>query len=160
MPRPPPKGVFDLAGLILLSLEFARVKGLKDSTSKCVAFCLSRGVASAAPLFVEWGKARFAPRCRSISVETHASRLNGLFSCLCLWLRGGYLFVGQLPRRSMRKGSKRNSQECPLKGPFMPGAYLGCIKDKLRGSLEKSACVALSVWSVAVVEGGQGSRPL
>ncbi|PKI51352.1 hypothetical protein CRG98_028256, partial [Punica granatum] len=56
------------------------------------------------------GKARFTPRCRSISVETHAPRLNGLFSCLCLRLCGGYLFVGHLPRRSMRKGSERNSQ--------------------------------------------------
>ncbi|PKI48876.1 hypothetical protein CRG98_030724 [Punica granatum] len=45
-----PRGVFDLAGSILLSLEFARAKGLKDSTSECVAFCLHRGVASAAPL--------------------------------------------------------------------------------------------------------------
>ncbi|PKI56808.1 hypothetical protein CRG98_022766 [Punica granatum] len=40
----------------------------------------------------------------------HSSRLNGLFICLCLWLRGGYLFVGHLPHRSMRKGSERNSQ--------------------------------------------------
>ncbi|PKI62630.1 hypothetical protein CRG98_016982 [Punica granatum] len=45
-----PKRVFDLAGSILLSLEFARANGSKDSTSKCIVFCLRRGVVSAAPL--------------------------------------------------------------------------------------------------------------
>ncbi|PKI72889.1 hypothetical protein CRG98_006757 [Punica granatum] len=49
LPRPPPKGVFDLAGSIVLSLEFVRVKGLEDSTSECVVFCLRQGVATAAP---------------------------------------------------------------------------------------------------------------
>ncbi|OWM63169.1 hypothetical protein CDL15_Pgr009394 [Punica granatum] len=43
-------------------------------------------------------------------METHASRLIGLFDCLYLRLRGGYIFVGNLPRRSMRKGSERNPQ--------------------------------------------------
>ncbi|PKI63280.1 hypothetical protein CRG98_016325 [Punica granatum] len=52
---PSPRGVFDLTGSILLSLEFARAKGSKDSTSECVVFCLRRGVASAAPLFVGLG---------------------------------------------------------------------------------------------------------
>ncbi|PKI66971.1 hypothetical protein CRG98_012636 [Punica granatum] len=32
----PPNGVFDLAGSILLSVEFARAKGSNDSTSECV----------------------------------------------------------------------------------------------------------------------------
>ncbi|PKI65237.1 hypothetical protein CRG98_014386 [Punica granatum] len=48
------KGVFDLASSILLSLEFARANGSKDSTSECVVFCLCRGVVSAASSFC-WG---------------------------------------------------------------------------------------------------------
>ncbi|PKI74111.1 hypothetical protein CRG98_005490 [Punica granatum] len=54
LPRSP-RGVFDLAGLILLPLEFARAKGSNDSTSECITFRLRRGVASAAPLFVGLG---------------------------------------------------------------------------------------------------------
>ncbi|PKI37485.1 hypothetical protein CRG98_042147 [Punica granatum] len=54
-----PKGVFDLAGLILLSLELAKVKDSKDLTSECIVSYLPRGVVSVAPLFVEgisgWG---------------------------------------------------------------------------------------------------------
>ncbi|PKI72181.1 hypothetical protein CRG98_007450 [Punica granatum] len=50
-----PRGVFDLTGSIILSLEFARAKDSKDSTSECVVFRLRRGVASAAPLFVRLG---------------------------------------------------------------------------------------------------------
>ncbi|PKI60805.1 hypothetical protein CRG98_018794 [Punica granatum] len=49
------KGVFDLAGSILLSLVFTRAKGSKDLTSECVVFCLHRGVVSAAPPFVGLG---------------------------------------------------------------------------------------------------------
>ncbi|PKI74456.1 hypothetical protein CRG98_005138 [Punica granatum] len=55
LPRPLLRGVFDLTGLILLSLEFARAKGSKDSTFECVTFCLRRGVVSVAPLFVGLG---------------------------------------------------------------------------------------------------------
>ncbi|PKI36713.1 hypothetical protein CRG98_042893 [Punica granatum] len=47
-----PRGVFDLANSILLSLELARAKGSKDSTAECIVFCLRRGVAFATPLFV------------------------------------------------------------------------------------------------------------
>ncbi|PKI78479.1 hypothetical protein CRG98_001119 [Punica granatum] len=43
-------GIFNLADSILLSLEFARAKGSKDSTSEYTVFCLRRGVVFAAPL--------------------------------------------------------------------------------------------------------------
>ncbi|PKI49666.1 hypothetical protein CRG98_029911 [Punica granatum] len=47
-----PKGVFDLASSILLSLELAKAKYSKYSTSECIVSCLRRGVMSAAPLYV------------------------------------------------------------------------------------------------------------
>ncbi|PKI70071.1 hypothetical protein CRG98_009534 [Punica granatum] len=50
-----PRGVFDPAGSIFLSLEFARTKGSKDSTSECVAFCLRQGVVSADLIFFGLG---------------------------------------------------------------------------------------------------------
>ncbi|PKI79298.1 hypothetical protein CRG98_000312 [Punica granatum] len=56
-----PRWVFDLAYSILLSLEFARAKGSKDLTSECIAFCLHRGVASAAPLLSGKRKCQIAP---------------------------------------------------------------------------------------------------
>ncbi|PKI47268.1 hypothetical protein CRG98_032339 [Punica granatum] len=112
-----PKRGFRPSGLDFLSLEFARAKGPKDSTSECVGLFISLGLRALVLLvnldvapFWAVGKAQFAPRCRSISVETHTSRLNGLFDCLCLRLSGGYIFVGNLLRRSMRKGFERNSQ--------------------------------------------------
>ncbi|PKI73401.1 hypothetical protein CRG98_006171 [Punica granatum] len=85
---PPQKGIFDLAGSILLSLEFARAKGSKDSTSECIIFCLRRGVVYAAPLlsgFVDFS--RLAAPLGFVSCPV------SLFETHRLWMAEAALYV-------------------------------------------------------------------
>ncbi|PKI60432.1 hypothetical protein CRG98_019173 [Punica granatum] len=95
LPRPPPNGVFDLVGSILMSLEFARAKGSKDSTSECVVFCFRQGVATAAPLFVGHRVGKDHSPVRDVTVlvtfvaggQGHALFVRAV-ACDLLWREG------------------------------------------------------------------------
>ncbi|PKI42418.1 hypothetical protein CRG98_037190 [Punica granatum] len=171
-----PRGVFDLPGPILLPLEFARAEGSNDSISECITFCLRRGVATAASLFVgisfllDWGvsvllfftvgKARFALRCRSISMEKHASRLIGLFDCLYLRLRGGYIFVGNLPHRRPEADvrSKPNAVNAGPEPDAGPGPDAGPKPNEINVGAEPDA--ELKLYAInAGPEPDVGSKP-